>query len=48
MELLIIQYSIALPLGIYLVSLPLRIVLIMVDIPKTLWLTINKRKWKRF
>lgn len=36
MELLIIQYSIALPLGMYLVTLPFRIVLQLRDMPKTL------------
>lgn len=48
MELLIIQYSIAIPLGIYLISIPLRIVLMIHDIPKTLWLTNIRKKWKKF
>jgi len=45
MELMIIQYSFWVVLGIYLISIPLRIILAIHDIPKTLGLTTNKR-WK--
>lgn len=49
MELMIIQYSLAVVLGIYLYTLPFRVVLLIVDIPKTLGLTYkrNFRRWKR-
>lgn len=45
MELQIIQYSFAVVLGIYLISIPLKIILLIVDFPKTLNL-IPSKKWK--
>jgi hypothetical protein len=48
MELLIIQYSLAVVLGAFLTSIPFRIVLILRDSPKTLWIyNVNKRPWKK-
>lgn len=48
MELLIIQYSLAVVLGIYIISIPLRIVLMLRDSPKTLWIyNIKAWKWKK-
>ena len=48
MELLIIQYSFAVVLGIFVISVPLRVVLMYKDIPKTLWIyNIKSRKWKK-
>lgn len=47
MELLIIQYSLAVVLGVYLISIPLRVVLTIRDIPKTLWIyNVKVKKWK--
>lgn len=46
MELLIIQYSLAVVLWVYIFTFPFRIVLIIADTPKTLWL-LPQKKWKR-
>ena len=49
MELTIIQYCLAIPLWIYLISIPLRIILQIVDLPKTLgFYNVNIKKWKKF
>ena len=45
MELQIIQYSFAVVLAIYLISIPLKIILLIVDFPTTLNIIPNK-KWR--
>jgi len=47
MELFIIQYSLGVVLGIYLYTLPFKIILILHDIPKTLWLNNLFKTWKK-
>jgi hypothetical protein len=49
MELIIIQYSLATVFGIYLISIPFRIILMLRDIPNTLWLySLSKNRWKKY
>ena len=45
MELLIIKYTLATIIAIYWISLPYKIILMLKDIPNTLWI-IKKWKWK--
>lgn len=47
MELMIIQYSLAIPLAMYVIAMPLRYVIIIKEVPKTLWITYNPTWWKK-
>ena len=51
MELMIITYSLAIPLGLFFFMMPFRLVLMVVDIPRGVLSQISyktrNRKWKR-